>query len=1030
MMKNRKIYSRLSILVIIILLLAGTQVLAVTLNRVTNVKAKPTANAVTVTWNKVTNAKEYEVSIYIPGIGYVPQPRVKTTSKYISGLDKGETYKVKVRAISGSSSGQYSTEVSFRTSNSSSSGGSSSSSSKPARVTGLRTTRVTNDAVTLTWNRSSGATGYKVYVYIPGMGYTYVQNVTGTTATVTGFTSVTGNENGLNYRAKIIAFNSRGDAAESAEVNFRTPRSSSSGGGSSSSSRPTKVTNLRTVTVNSNTATFRYNAVSGATEYEIALRTANTSYKVIGRIKSTNLQINNLQPGVTYYLKIAACNSRGVGDYSSEIRFTTTGSSSSGVTPGKVMNVKTVATSNTVTVSWNAVSNATEYEVSIYIPGIGYVPQPKVRTTSKYISGLNAGTTYKVKVRAYKGTTQGAYSDEKSFKTNATTVPSNPTTPTVAKVTGLNVTPSINSANISWNTVSGATQYEIAINGNPIGKITGNRATLTGLQAGTTYRIKVRAYKGTTQGAYSDEKSFKTNATTVPSNPTTSTVAKVTGLNVTPSINRANISWNTVPGATQYEVAINGNPIGKITGNRATLTGLQAGTTYRIKVRACIGTTTGAYSDEKSFKTNSTTSPSNPTTPSIAKVTGLNVTEIKDKSAKISWNRVSGATQYQVYYRLENQTQGYSKVVTGTYVEITGLIPGSAYCVNVKALNGGVAGEYNTNPVRFTTKNNTSSSVDFYNGIYELPLKGATGWASIKLNIRENATSSSRLLGTVNPGTSFTIIEQNSNWLKVMFRDGSTGYVYAPYVLLNLPDVIPSIVYYDSNSASSIFKSSGVDLPNITGNKLYNVYNNNTRLGCYQYDMPVLFGMAVKIAKAQKAALAEGYSLKIYESFRPYDTQTAIASSLTNLMANNTAVANGIKVNGWKLGWFISTGTSNHQQGIAIDVTLVKVNETQTKVTGDYKYTVVTSSSEVQMPTAMHELSVAAARYTTATSYRYAATMNDNAKKLERYCTSAGLIGLQSEWWHFNDNATLNSISSANRSNGRYTLQPNLSVKP
>ncbi len=937
MMKNRKIYSRLSILVIIILLLAGTQVLAVTLNRVTNVKAKPTANAVTVTWNKVTNAKEYEVSIYIPGIGYVPQPRVKTTSKYISGLDKGETYKVKVRAISGSSSGQYSTEVSFRTSNSSSSGGSSSSSSKPARVTGLRTTRVTNDAVTLTWNRSSGATGYKVYVYIPGMGYTYVQNVTGTTATVTGFTSVTGNENGLNYRAKIIAFNSRGDAAESAEVNFRTPRSSSSGGGSSSSSRPTKVTNLRTVTVNSNTATFRYNAVSGATEYEIALRTANTSYKVIGRIKSTNLQINNLQPGVTYYLKIAACNSRGVGDYSSEIRFTTTGSSSSGVTPGKVMNVKTVATSNTVTVSWNAVSNATEYEVSIYIPGIGYVPQPKVRTTSKYISGLNAGTTYKVKVRAYKGTTQGAYSDEKSFKTNATTVPSNPTTPTVAKVTGLNVTPSINSANISWNTVSGATQYEIAINGNPIGKITGNRATLTGLQAGTT---------------------------------------------------------------------------------------------YRIKVRACIGTTTGAYSDEKSFKTNSTTSPSNPTTPSIAKVTGLNVTEIKDKSAKISWNRVSGATQYQVYYRLENQTQGYSKVVTGTYVEITGLIPGSAYCVNVKALNGGVAGEYNTNPVRFTTKNNTSSSVDFYNGIYELPLKGATGWASIKLNIRENATSSSRLLGTVNPGTSFTIIEQNSNWLKVMFRDGSTGYVYAPYVLLNLPDVIPSIVYYDSNSASSIFKSSGVDLPNITGNKLYNVYNNNTRLGCYQYDMPVLFGMAVKIAKAQKAALAEGYSLKIYESFRPYDTQTAIASSLTNLMANNTAVANGIKVNGWKLGWFISTGTSNHQQGIAIDVTLVKVNETQTKVTGDYKYTVVTSSSEVQMPTAMHELSVAAARYTTATSYRYAATMNDNAKKLERYCTSAGLIGLQSEWWHFNDNATLNSISSANRSNGRYTLQPNLSVKP
>ena len=713
MMKNRKIYSRLSILVIIILLLAGTQVLAVTLNRVTNVKAKPTANAVTVTWNKVTNAKEYEVSIYIPGIGYVPQPRVKTTSKYISGLDKGETYKVKVRAISGSSSGQYSTEVSFRTSNSSSSGGSSSNSSKPARVTGLRTTRVTNDAVTLTWNRSSGATGYKVYVYIPGIGYTYVQNVTGTTATVTGFTSVTGNENGLNYRAKIIAFNSSGDAAESAEVNFRTPRSSSSGGGTSSSSKPAKVTGLKTTNITNNAVSLAWNSVSGATGYKVYIEVPGYGYSYIGLINKTYVTITGLdsitayKSGSNIRAKVIATNSAG----DAPEALITFKAPASSATVDQVRNLRASSiTNNAVFLTWDAVSNAAGYEVYVYIPGLGYV---FVRTTTNIaneeVSGFQAGETYRAKVRAYRMVSgrkvYGAYSNEILFS---------PKREVLGKVTGLNITPSTNKATISWDIVAGATEYELAVNGSTIGKTTQNRVTLTGLQPGTTYRVKVRAYNGTTPGAYSDEKSFKTNSqsSTTPTTPTTPAApGKVTGLQVSNvTTNSAKFTFNAVSGADGYRICIKNSKTDiAFTTSQTTVSrsGLSSNTEYTVTVEA-YKIVNGQYkygdkSDSKKFKTNQDLI-------KIGKASKVTVTNITTNGATFTYGSVNNATGYSLSIRKQGESKAnLSMSVRSTSTNTAMLEPGKTYYVKVRGYtvqNGQVVyGEY-SDETMFTTVQN------------------------------------------------------------------------------------------------------------------------------------------------------------------------------------------------------------------------------------------------------------------------------------------------------------------------------------
>jgi len=786
MMKNRKVYSRLSILIVIIILLAGTQVLAVTLNRVTNVKAKPTANAVTVTWNKVTNAKEYEVSIWIPGIGYVPQPRVKTTSKYISGLTSGDTYKVKVRAISGSSSGQYSSEVTFRTSGSSAGG--SSSKTKPARVTGLRTTNVTNDAVSLVWNRVTGATGYKVYVYIPGIGYTYVRNVTGTSATVSGFTSVTGNENGLNYRAKIIAFNNAGDGPESAEVNFRTPRSSSAGG--SSGSKLSKVTNLRMRTNGADTVVIDFNKVSGATNYEIFFRTASTSYKSLGYISSTagGLKLTGLNPGTTYYLKIRAIDSsRKPGPDSEEFRFVTNRASSS-AKPGQVTGLRTTSiTNDAVSLAWNSVSGATGYKVYVYIPGIGYTYVRNVTGTSATVSGFTsvtgneAGLEYKAKIIAFNSVGDGPESAEIKFKT-----PKSSTTSKIAQVTGVKVVPSTNKATVTWDAVAGATAYEIALNGNVIGRVSGNSTGLKGLVAGTTYRIKIRAYIGTNPGEYSSEVTFKTTAAAVTTPKQPEKPAKVTGFKVTSvKENEVEFSFNKLNGATGYKIYIlrEGSSDGRIittTTTSAKYSLLTPGTKYEAMILAYKTengqTVEGDFSEIVRFKTTEQVK--------VGKGSKVTVTNITTKGATFTYNSVSNATGYSLSIRKQGESKAnLSMSVKNTSTSTVMLNPGTTYYVKVRGYtvqNGKVVyGEY-SEETKFTTAQDfqvRNLKVDSISTTsVKLSWDNITGASYYMIWAREEGKVNMSIVGgTRNAPTSVTLTPGKTYYLQVFaqYKDGS-----------------------------------------------------------------------------------------------------------------------------------------------------------------------------------------------------------------------------------------------------------------
>ena len=328
------------------------------------------------------------------------------------------------------------------------------------------------------------------------------------------------------------------------------------------------------------------------------------------------------------------------------------------------------------------------------------------------------------------------------------------------------------------------------------------------------------------------------------------------------------------------------------------------------------------------------------------------------------------------------------------------------------------------------------SELPEYNFYFELPLNGSTGYASIAMNMVKSPTSST-VVKKLSAGDGFRILEEDGNWWKVKTGE-TTGYVKHKYCMINLPDIIPSIVYDDTNSYQSLFTSSYTAIPNVTGEKLYDVLAYNERLEKDEYRMPIIYAMAKKIMKAQQAALKDDYSLKIYETFRPYETQKRVASNLKELMENNKDVYNGIYGGGWSEDWFIAQSISNHQRGVAMDVSLVKVEDTQIKTTGEYKYLEVTQYMEEEMPTKMHELSDKAVtfKYGVQTSSKtawksvpLATSMTEGAKRLQKYCTEADLTPLSSEWWHFNDLDAKQEIGS-NYSTGRYYIEDSFSIVP
>ena len=255
----------------------------------------------------------------------------------------------------------------------------------------------------------------------------------------------------------------------------------------------------------------------------------------------------------------------------------------------------------------------------------------------------------------------------------------NPQASKPASTTSIKATQTTSTIKLSWTAVPNATGYRIYkydVATKKLSKITTTiktTYTIKNLKAGTKYTYLVRAYtksNGKTVWAdYSAKDAFYT--ATKPS-----TSSKVTATQTT---NTIKLTWNKVSGATGYRVYVYKNnkwtKLTSTTKTTYTIKNLKAGTTYKYAIKAYIKVNDAAIFAD-SFKTITTATKS--ATPTLKATAGI------DKAA-LSWNKVTGATGYEVYYATsQNGTYKKLKTTTATSYTQNKLTTGKTYYFKVR----------------------------------------------------------------------------------------------------------------------------------------------------------------------------------------------------------------------------------------------------------------------------------------------------------------------------------------------------------
>ena len=470
--------------------------------------------------------------------------------------------------------------------------------------------------------------------------------------------------------------------------------------------------------------------------------------------------------------------------------------------------------------------------------------------SSVKFSALSPGSyTYKVTAT----TSSGTYTLLKSsFKVTAAV--SKP-----AQVTGLKTSKAAqNQLTIVWNKVSGATGYEVyycrTFDGSYqlLRTVTSPTYTTgTALTPGRGYYYKVRAVNKAGKGAYSSRLSTQT------------ALAKSTTATTTSNL------YLRAHAGTGYDSLLLLPKNAKLT--VVCKTWDKSGTVwYKVKYTKSGKTYTGyCHSKWLKISTGTATTAAKP-----AQVTGLKASKVAQHQLTIAWNKVSGATGYEVYYcrTFDGSYQLLRTVTSPTYTTGTGLTAGRGYYYKVRAVNKSGKGAYSsrlstqTALAKSTTATTTSilhlrahagtsyasqlllpknakltvvcktwdkSGTVWYKVKYTKSGKTYTGYCHSKwlkistgstssssasgakmaittawVNLRQKATTASKVLAVVPRYTTLTSAGTSGNWYKANYTTGGktyTGYLYKDYVTVGTRAKVTknTYVYKKTNTASN-----------------------------------------------------------------------------------------------------------------------------------------------------------------------------------------------------------------------------------
>lgn len=234
--------------------------------------------------------------------------------------------------------------------------------------------------------------------------------------------------------------------------------------------------------------------IGSAHDYDVAITSGAWSSNIVpvaAGLTGTSYRFAGLQPATSYTVGVRQhCDSAEVSLWNTVVVTT----DSLGCLPPDSLAVSAI-THTEVTLRWVARGNETAWDLRLY--NTTFDTTYTATSTTHTVSGLTAGVTYYVAVRALCGSAQnilGDWSDSLQF-----------TTPICPNVTGLaagNIT--FNSVTLSWEVAENAQGYEVEYGssgftqGNgTLQATTTNSLTVSGLMSETQYDFYVRALCGT-----------------------------------------------------------------------------------------------------------------------------------------------------------------------------------------------------------------------------------------------------------------------------------------------------------------------------------------------------------------------------------------------------------------------------------------------------------------------------------------------------------------------------------------------------
>ena len=352
-----------------------------------------TSNTVTLSWGVNNFATGYIIERYSDGkwIQIANIASNTTVSCKTGALSAGTAYRFRIKAYNSSSVSSY-TYTSVET--------------LPADVGNFRCTARTKNSITLSWNRNTTATGYKLEQYKGGK---WVQVAVINSNSTTSY-KVTGLKTATTYSFRIRAYKKSGNVtAHSGYTTLKTLTS------------PTNVSKVVCTARSYNSITLSWSRNTTATGYKLEQYKGGkwVQVAVINSNSTTSYKVTGLKTATTYSFRIRAYKKSGnVTAHSGYTKYNTLTS------PTNVTSFKaSKRTSSTVTLGWSKNSTATGYKIEQYKGGKWVqIAQISSNNTAYYsVAKLKRNTSYSFRIRAYKTingkTSHSAYTTVKTSTT-------------------------------------------------------------------------------------------------------------------------------------------------------------------------------------------------------------------------------------------------------------------------------------------------------------------------------------------------------------------------------------------------------------------------------------------------------------------------------------------------------------------------------------------------------------------------------------------------------------------------------------